>query len=129
MSRTQADRIEATDIRTGYVVATGLGFAGVAIIVGVSLHWIFGKEIHRQMALASTYSLETFPEPRLQKDPREDLLEFQRKEAHAAETYSWKNSSRRRAKIPIDRAIELSIEHDLLRSERPSRPQEKSNGH
>lgn len=122
MSGPQAEHVEATDVRAGWVVAGGVFFAAVAVLTGFFLYWLFGREIKEEQDRRTDYSIDAFPRPRLQKDPRADLLEFRKREEEDVSAYRWKDESRNSAQIPVDRAMRIAIENGLF----ASTPKERS---
>lgn len=57
--------------------------------------------------LAATYGLQEPPAPRLQVDPRRDLLELRAREQAQLEGYGWVDRPAGRVRIPVARAAEL----------------------
>jgi len=57
------------------------------------------------------------PEPRLQTDPRADLLSLRAAEDRVLNTYGWVDRNTGIVRIPIDEAMKLTVERGL-----PSRP-------
>jgi len=54
------------------------------------------------------------PAPRLQSDPPLELERLRAEEKARLETYGWVNREQGIARIPIERAMDLVIEHGLL---------------
>lgn len=46
------------------------------------------------------------PEPRVQADPIQDMIEFRAKEEQALRSYAWTDKSRGRVRIPVELAIQ-----------------------
>jgi hypothetical protein len=67
--------------------------------------------------LASTLARTEPPAPRLQPDPRADLLAQRALEDALLETYGWVDKSRGIVRVPIERAIDVLAERGL-----PARP-------
>lgn len=57
------------------------------------------------------------PSPRLQSEPFGDLHELRSSEDHILTTYGWVDEAGGLARIPIDRAIDLVVEHGIPQSE------------
>jgi hypothetical protein len=53
------------------------------------------------------------PEPRLQADPRGDLIRFRQAEDHVLTSYGWVDRNAGIVRIPIDRAMKLTVERGL----------------
>lgn len=57
--------------------------------------------------------IQTFPEPRLQIEPQQDLLRFQEKDRNILRTYAWVDREHRIVRIPIERAIDTALQQGL----------------
>jgi hypothetical protein len=55
----------------------------------------------------------TFPEPRLQTAPHDDLLRIQEKDRNLLRGYGWMDREHRVVRIPVDRAIDIALEKGL----------------
>jgi hypothetical protein len=53
------------------------------------------------------------PEPRLQTNPRQDLIEFRRQEDQILNSYGWVDKNAGIVRIPVDQAIKLTLQHGL----------------
>jgi hypothetical protein len=53
------------------------------------------------------------PEPRLQTEPREDLRNLRESEERTLTTYGWVDRNAGVVRIPIDRAMTLTVERGL----------------
>jgi hypothetical protein len=51
--------------------------------------------------------------PRLQVNPRDDLLRFRAEQEHSLESYSWENRDNGTVRVPIERAMELLLQKGL----------------
>ena len=58
------------------------------------------------------------PAPRLQTEPKQDLLDFRAAESATISSYGWVDRNNRIVRIPIADAMKLTLERGL-----PSRPQ------
>ncbi len=119
-------RHESTDISVPGV----LGFGGalltgglmIALLVWTLLHFLLIWSAPRAMPefpLAQSQARRLPPEPRLQTNPRGDLLELRQKEDRILNSYGWIDRDAGIARIPIERAMELTAARGL-----PSRPDE-----
>ena len=61
------------------------------------------------------------PEPRLQSTPERDMRAFRQSEDHAIASYGWVDRKAGIVSIPVDRAMELTLERGL--PTRPATPQ------
>jgi hypothetical protein len=66
--------------------------------------------------------VERFPEPRLQRFPREDIMNFRVGEESALQGYGWVDKAAGTVHIPIHDAMRLMLERKTLQS----RPQDPS---
>ncbi|MCU1284873.1 MAG: hypothetical protein JWO13_1223 [Acidobacteriales bacterium] len=55
----------------------------------------------------------TFPEPRLQVDDTRDMNIMREEQNKQLEQYQWMNKETGKVRVPIDRAMELVLEHGL----------------
>ncbi len=53
------------------------------------------------------------PEPRLQTQPREDLREMRAREDEILTSYGWIDKNAGVVRIPIDRAMKMTVERGL----------------
>lgn len=106
---------EIREANVSLLVKFGIGLAALAVL-SVLLMWAMFKFIDDyEMAnlpapepLVETNQLP--PEPRLQIIPEEDLARLRTEERRYLETYGWVIRTAEIVRIPVDRAMELSIE-------------------
>jgi len=55
----------------------------------------------------------TFPEPRLQVDDTRDMNQMRQEQNQQLQEYQWVNKETGTIRIPVDRAMELVLEHGL----------------
>lgn len=115
MTETAALNTESQDAKGKWVSLVGVGFAGVLIVLALFLWWIFGSKIKNWQSTSSLYSVDRFPEPRLLESPGVKLAEVEGRAHREAISYSWTDSSRREAKVPIERALEITARRGLIR--------------
>ena len=60
------------------------------------------------------------PAPRLQANPNRDYAEFREEQERELNSYGWVDREKGVVRIPIDRAIEMSLERELFKSEAPA---------
>lgn len=58
-------------------------------------------------------TIQSFPEPRLQVFPHEDLLQLQEREHNVLESYAWVDREHRIARMPIDQAVGIALQNGL----------------
>jgi len=106
------------NIRAIFGFAAGLLLTGVFIYFFVWLLFLFfaSREAARvapQFPLAATEQNRLPPEPRLQTNPRQDLLDFRKQEDEILTTYGWVDKNAGIARIPIDEAMKRVVEKGL----------------
>jgi hypothetical protein len=96
---------------------------GLLLIIGIAAlaMWFFGFGV-RDRLVAEDPPPPVLPEarmpyrpppPRLQVDPRQQLLDLRAEEAQVLATYGWVDETRGLARVPIDRAMDLLVEQGL----------------
>jgi hypothetical protein len=112
---------EHTDVdpAVGYRFAVWLGIAlllSSAIVYGVFLFYgrlaVANDEAVRTYPLARGQSQEP-PSPRLQTQPFKDIYELKGQQLGALTSYGWVDKGTGVTHIPIDRAIELTLQRGL----------------
>jgi hypothetical protein len=115
-----AVRYEKTDVQSAKVVRAGVGLLAV-VAVFFALMWMLQGVLLRfeQNAqvpphpLASTLARSEPPLPRLQPNPRADLLALRAEEDAVLKTYAWVDKGRGIVRVPIERAIEILAQRGL----------------
>lgn len=114
---------EASDIRLRPILMAGLILAVLGVVGPLVLFPVFDFVLSRQAAqdpplppLARTD--QTPPEPRLQTSPPRDWEELVTRQRAILDGYSWVDQPGGAVRIPIERAMDLIVERDLL----PVRP-------
>jgi hypothetical protein len=112
---------EARDISTRVVVRFGIALIVGAVIVHLAV-WVvyrqFGVQADRAYAvrefpLAPVGAPAQPPAPRLQTQPREELKAMRASEGDRLTGYGWVNPAAGVAYIPVERAIQLTLEQGL----------------
>jgi len=62
------------------------------------------------------------PEPKLQADPVADMVAMDTAQSELLASYGWVDKEKGVARIPIDKAIELTLEHSLVKAQTPAAP-------
>ncbi len=111
---------ETRDLDTRSIVIAGAGLAAAVVVFAALMwglfHWFAAREERRAAPLhplAEQLRPELPPEPRLQRAPREDLLELRAREERVLTSYAWVDRDKGIVRIPIDRAIEILAERGL----------------
>jgi hypothetical protein len=98
-------------------IILGAMAATTALVIGIVFVTVWRFNINRNENLAKLTSQETAqivpPSPHLQADPFADLARVQSREARLLSGYGWLNTNHTLARIPIDRAMTLSVGKSL----------------
>jgi hypothetical protein len=111
---------ESSDINVRGVLV----FCGALIAAGIVIHaavWllfvVFNARAAKQPApdfpLAIQQENRLPPEPRLQTNPRQDLRDLRAQEDTVLQSYGWVDKSAGIVRVPIDRAMELTVQRGL----------------
>jgi hypothetical protein len=118
---------ETSDASIGGVFAFGLALMILGAIILLLVWLMFGYfksretgSATREFPLAVEQQNRLPPEPRLQTNPRQDLIDMRAKEEAILETYGWVDKAAGVVRIPIGEAMKLTVERGL-----PSRQTEK----
>ena len=111
---------EASDVSFSRVMGFGAGLVASALVVSV-LVWVLFLYLSDQAVrrgstvdrLTQPQGLPLPPQPRLQTDPRGDLLALREAEDRTLTTYGWVNRNAGIVRIPIERAMTLTVERGL----------------
>jgi hypothetical protein len=105
------------DVRALFIIAFLLLLSGIAIFIVVALmmHYF---EVHEPAVTAGQANIPVtrardFPQPRLLIKPGASLAELRAAEDADLNSYGWVDRNAGIARIPIDRAMQLLLEHGL----------------
>jgi hypothetical protein len=111
---------ETSDVNVRAIFGLGLGLVIIGIAVHVLVLLLFtvfaGREAQRttpRFPLAVSDRNQLPPEPRLQTNPRQDLRDLRSQEDAILGSYGWVDKTNGVVRIPIDRAMTLTIERGL----------------
>lgn len=119
------DRSHEVHRETSDVSIGGIGvFVVVLLVAGVLIHgavWVLYRQFERTASRPGTveFPLATGslrrlpPEPRLQTDPRDDLINLKRSEDQVLQSYGWIDRNAGTVRIPIEQAMKLTAERGL----------------
>lgn len=104
----------------------GAGLAVVTIVSALLMIWMYKLEVDsvdaanppRVFPIAVSENERIPPAPRLQTEPKQDLLDFRAAESATISSYAWVDRNNRIVRIPIADAMKLTLERGL-----PSRSQ------
>jgi len=120
---------EHTDAHVGPMVKFAIWLVVSAIIVHVGLaamYWLLVRESTERVdtqryPLAVNTPARLPAEPRLQQFPRNELYDFRTQENQRLGSYGWVDKNAGTVHIPIDDAMRLMLERNILTS-RPQNP-------
>ncbi len=111
---------ETSDVNVGAILRYGAALLVVAAIAHVFLWWLFGVyQRQYQRAQTQVYPMAAGqqdrlpPEPRLQSNPQQDLIELRAKQETLLKEYGWVNKATGIARIPIEEAMRIVVERGL----------------
>ena len=105
------------DVRALFIIAFLLLLSGIAIFIVVALMLHYFK-VHEPSVTAGQANIPVtrardFPQPRLLIKPGASLAELRAAEDADLNSYGWVDREAGIARIPIDRAMQLLLEHGL----------------
>ena len=107
---------ETSDMNPKYIVYFAGGLVIVAIVIQVALWWMFHRfeqaQARREIQPTLVEAPKRVPEPKLQVSPQDDLQELLRQENQILGTYGWIDRGTGRARIPINRAMQLFLQKE-----------------
>jgi hypothetical protein len=126
---------EHTDASVWIIAKFMFWLAVAAVIIHFGLAMLFNLFVQQRVQRADPrYPLAVGegprmpPEPRLQRFPREDIMNFRTGEEAVLQNYGWIDKNAGTVHIPIMDAMRLTLERKLLtsRPQNPERPVEAS---
>jgi hypothetical protein len=124
---TSSVRHEGSDVSFWSVIGFGVGLIVSAVVISLLVWAVFLYFSDRATSRGSTVGRLTQelpqplpPPPRLQTDPHADLLALRAAEDRTLTTYGWVDRNAGVVRIPIERAMQLTIARGL-----PSRSQQE----
>jgi hypothetical protein len=103
---------ESSDADPRLIAGLGAGVAVFLLLSPLGLSLMFPDALHRTVSAAP---LADIPGPRLQIDPRQDLAALQNAENEQLSSYRWINREQTILRMPIERAMTLTLERGLPR--------------
>jgi hypothetical protein len=112
---------EESDVNIRAIFGFGAALIAVAVVIHVLILLLFNfLDSRSKQQAAATYPLAAAqqgerqpPEPRLQTEPREDLAALRAREEETLRSYGWVDRNAGVVRIPIDRAMELTLQRGL----------------
>jgi hypothetical protein len=124
---------ERSDVHASGIWITAGGMVICCILLGVAVAVMFNFLARRYTAAAQNAivqgvkpsisgSLRKFPEPRLQVAPEVDLAALRAREGLELNTYGWIDRKAGIVRIPIERAMDLTVRRGLPVHGQPDAP-------
>jgi hypothetical protein len=110
---------EESDVNVRAILGIGAGLFAVCAVVCVVAALLFtyftgaAARVPRMFPLAAERQTQLPPEPRLQTSPREDMEKLRAGESAVLESYGWVDRKAGIARIPIEKAMKLTVQHGL----------------
>lgn len=100
-----------------------VGFGVFTLVSLLAVYWMYGAltDYHEEAQLDAPTQLaaddRTPQEPRLQKDPVADMKAMDAEQMALLSSYGWVDEDKGIVRIPIDKAIELTLEQSLVKAQ------------
>ena len=111
---------ETRDVSMRWMAISAVILVVLLIAAFVSMRWMFdlfeAREARRQpepATLVSDPGPASPPEPRLQANPRLELLEMRAEENEVLQSYGWVDRDKGVARVPIDEAMKIVVQRGL----------------
>lgn len=114
--RTSGPGYETTDAPVGTIVRATAAITVGAIVVCIGLAWLLRafiatEDLGQRNPLAPVQQVP--PEPRVEVQPWELLHQLRSREDTTLRSYGWVDKGQGIVRIPIDRAIDLTLDRGL----------------
>ena len=111
---------EERDVDIRAIFSFGIGLIAVAVVVYLAVGLLFSYFKGREASIADlqypmgvSQATREPPEPRLQKAPRQDLLDFRQREDELLDGYRWVDRNAGIVRIPVKEAMRITLERGL----------------
>jgi len=101
---------ESSDAEPQLIGWLAVGIGAFLLISPFALLLLFPASLHGGI---STPNMREVPVPRLQTNPQRDLTAFREGENKRLSSYGWVSRNHNTVHMPIERAVELTIERGL----------------
>lgn len=105
-----AVQFEASDAPPRLIGWLAAGLAIFLLLTPLILRLCYPDAAHRRVR---SDQIAAIPPPQLQLDPARDLAAFREAERQRLSTYGWVDRSRGVVRIPLERALSLTLERGL----------------
>ncbi|NJN16353.1 MAG: hypothetical protein HC822_08805 [Oscillochloris sp.] len=119
MERSVATGHQVTDIAVRPLVISGIGlFILIVVSIGLVIALLLvagssGVDMSNTLSEAEALELQLPPEPRLEQNPLIDGTRIENEAFERLEGYGWIDEAAGTAHIPIERAMELTLERGV----------------
>jgi hypothetical protein len=111
---------EESDVNVAAIIRYGIGLLVIGAFILVFLWWLQGTYARQnERAQTQVYPLAAGqqdrlpPFPRFQENPQQELQDLRAKQKALLEGYQWINKDAGVARIPIEDAMKIVVEHGL----------------
>jgi hypothetical protein len=118
---------EESDVNIRAIFGFALGLAIATLFVSFLVWVLFqylasreGRKVTPEYPLAMQQKNRLPPEPRLQTNPRQDLLDLRAQEDAILNSYGWVDKNNGVVRVPIEQAIRMTVQRGL-----PARPERR----
>jgi hypothetical protein len=103
-------------IVVGFVATAILLISSIIVTIVLLGYFESNKQSHETVTHALTMPQEeiVLQEPQLQVNPERDLAVYKTENELMLNSYGWVDSNAGQVRIPIERAIDLALERDML---------------
>ena len=105
-----AVQFEVSDAPPRLIGWLAAGLAVFLVLTPLVLRLCYRDAVHRRVL---SDQIAAIPPPQLQIDPAADLATFRAAELQRLSTYGWRDRSRGVVRIPLERALSLTLERGL----------------
>ena len=105
-----AAQFEASDAAPWLIGALAAGLAVFLLLTPLVLRLCYPAAVHRRVV---SDQITAIPPPLLQINPAADLAAFREAERQRLATYGWVDRSRGVVRIPLERALSLTLDRGL----------------
>lgn len=117
------NRYEKSDVGFRFALVFITALIAVVVVILIVLTWFYRIIAPKPQLAASTQTADAPrmlpPEPRLQSDPVQDMIKHRAEEEQKMKSYGWVDSNAGIARIPVDRALQLTAERGLPQWQAP----------